>query len=197
MRQYIFKYDRSPKMQYKVVIVGDSAAGKTSILNRYVYEKWSTKVPTTIGVEFTHKEVNDSTKLVIWDTAGQERFQSLTSTLYRGAHAVMFVYDVSSRDSFMNLENWYRQYWSFGNISESTAMLVGNKVDLSRSVSEEEAKAWAVTKNMCYEEVSAKNNRSIDQAFATLVRRLNQLPLVRKQKFDLKNKPKSDRCCYG
>jgi small GTP-binding protein len=183
-------------MKYKVVIVGDSAAGKTSILNRYVYEKFCTSVPTTLGVDFTHKEVSDDTDLVLWDTAGQERFQSITSSLYRGAHAVMFVYDVSSPDSFYNLEKWYREYRSFGNTRESVAMLVGNKADLERKVSLEEAKAWAAVKNMCYEEVSAKNNQHVKRAFSILVNRLNNLPFVRKQKFDFKNKPKSDRCCY-
>jgi len=183
-------------MKYKVVIVGDASTGKTSILNRYVYENFSTNVPTTIGVEFTHKDISDETQLTLWDTAGQERFQSMTSSMYRGAHAVMFVYDVSAPNTFQNIENWYRQYWAFNNIQQSVAMLVGNKADLERKVNIEDAKAWAAQKNMGYVEVSAKNNQHVHHAFSLLVNRLNQLPLVRKQKFDFKNRPKSDRCCY-
>lgn len=183
-------------MKYKVVIVGDAGSGKTSILNRYVFDKWSTNMPTTIGIEYTHKEIDDQTELTIWDTAGQERFQAISSTIYRGAHAIMFVYDVSRPSTFQNLENWYRQYWAYGNTQTSVAMLVGNKVDLEKKVPTQEAKAWAVSKSMCYEEVSAKTSTSIEHAFGTLVRRLNTLPAVRQDKIDLKNTPKSERCCY-
>ena len=68
---------------YKVIIVGNSGTGKTCILNRYVHSRFADNVPTTIGIEFVHKEYDDKTNLVLWDTAGQERFKSVTSSLYR------------------------------------------------------------------------------------------------------------------
>ena len=62
---------------YKIVIVGNSNTGKTSLMNRYINDKFTSHVPSTIGIDFTHKELGDETKLTIWDTAGQERFQSI------------------------------------------------------------------------------------------------------------------------
>lgn len=181
---------------YKVVIVGNSGTGKTSILNRYVYNKFDTLVPSTIGVEFLHKDHDDTTKLVLWDTAGQERFQSIVSSFYKGAQAIMFVYDVSSRESFDSIIGWWREYKSHGNIQKSVALLVGNKADLERIVPKEEALALAVQYGMYYEEVSAFNNSNVNNAFETLVRLLKQLPAVRQEKQKKREMPTSDRCCY-
>ena len=181
---------------YKVVIVGNSGTGKTSILNRYVYGKFNTRVPTTIGVEFSHKSCDDETKLVLWDTAGQERFKSLMGAFYRGAHAIMFVYDVGNVNSFRDLDRWQREYRSYGDTTKSIAILVGNKTDVKRIVSKDEAMAWAVGHNICYEEVSSKNGTNIDGAFNTLVNQLKSLPEVQQDKIEFRNKPKSDRCCY-
>lgn len=184
-------------MQYKVVLVGNANTGKTSLLNQYVYSKFQKMVPTTIGVEFSHKELGNETKLVLWDTAGQERFQSTSGYLYRGAHALMFVYDMTSRESFFALENWWRQYRSFGDLGNSVAILVGNKSDLRQTqVTSEEARAWAVGKGIYYMETSAKENKQVSEAFAMLVRQLHTLPIVQKNIFLKKQKPSSDRCFY-
>ena len=183
---------------YKVVIVGNSGTGKTCILNRYVHCKFADNVPTTIGIEFVHKEYDDETNLVLWDTAGQERFKSVTSSLYRGAHAIIFVYDVTNRDSFYGLDQWMREYTALGNVDKSVAMLLGNKIDLDhRAVSKDEALGWAAKNNMCYEEVSAWTGDNVREAFATVVRRLHTLPEVRDNKQRIKESlSKSDRCCY-
>ena len=181
---------------YKVVIVGDSGSGKTSLLNQYVHGSFNNSVPTTIGVEFLHKSIDRETKLTFWDTAGQERFQSLMSSFYRGAHAIMFVYDTSSMESFYSLNQWWREYNSYGNITKSIAILVGNKTDLRRTVPIEDARRWAASHNICYEEVSAKTSDNIAKAFDTLIHQLHQMPEVRKETVNMKMAPKSDRCCY-
>lgn len=186
----------STHMQYKVVIVGNANTGKTSLLNQYVYSKFQIHCPTTIGVEFTHVEADNETKIVICDTAGQERFQSTSGYLYRGAHAIMFVYDTTNRDSFNALEKWWRQYYCFGDIAKSVAILVGNKSDQQPQVNSEEARAWAVQKGMCYAETSAKENEHVTEAFAMLVRQLHTLPAVQKNVFMNKQKPTSERCFY-
>lgn len=180
---------------YKLILVGESNTGKTSIINRYVNNDFSDNFSSTIGVEFMHKELDDSTKLSIWDTAGQERFQSLSSSLYRNADIIMFVYDVSIYESFTLLENWYRQYISFGE-SDAIKLLIGNKIDLKQNVPVEIAKSWAVEKNMFYETVSAKDSDNVNNAFSVAIKQLNRLPRVHKEKIELINKPKSDRCCY-
>ena len=139
-------------------------------------------------------DIDDETKLVLWDTAGQERFQSITSSLYRGAHAVVFVYDVTNITSFNSLDQWMRDYRSFGNVKQSVALLLGNKTDLQRVVPREDAVAWAVGHNMCYEEVSAQNSDNVRAAFATVIRRLHTLPVVQKYKKQLRTESRSDRC---
>lgn len=182
---------------YKVVIVGNSGTGKTCLLNRYVENKFDNHVPVTIGVECNHKEHDENTKLVLWDTAGQERFQSVSSSLYRGAHAIIFVYDVTNMESFQGLNHWMRKYIGCGNVDKSVAILVGNKIDLERVVSKETALGWAVQYKMCYEEVSAYNGENVRNVFSTIVRQLHTLPEVREEKQRLKeNLSKSERCCY-
>lgn len=182
-------------MQYKVVIVGDVNTGKTSILNQYVFSTFQVSVPTTIGVEFCHKELENETYLCLWDTAGQERFGEVNAHFYRGAHAILFVYDVSSEKSFYALEHQWRKYCSYGDKNKSVAILVGNKTDLQRAVTREMGTAWAVDKAILYEEISAKQHTEVTTLFSTVVRQLRQLPIVqtiRKPKY----KEKSDRCCY-
>tara|TARA_B110000285_G_scaffold8687_2_gene8861 strand:+ start:1068 stop:1631 length:564 start_codon:yes stop_codon:yes gene_type:complete len=181
----------------KVVIIGKYGSGKTSILNRYVSDKFDNIVPVTIGVEFTHKEHNEYTKLVLWDTAGQDRFQSMNSYFYHGVHAVIFVYDVTDMESFYELNQCMRNYRACGNMDKSVAILLGNKIDLERVVSKEDALGWAAKHKMCYEEVSACTGENVRTAFSTIVRQLDILPEVREDKQRLKaNMSKSDRCCY-
>ena len=181
---------------YKVVLVGDANVGKTSLLNQYVYKKFNYHEKNTIGVEFLHKTIDRDIKLTFWDTAGQERFKSLMGSFYRGAHAIMFLYDVSNRQSFEGLRQWWREYLAYGDTKKSVAILVGNKTDLQRHVSIVEAKALAVQYNMFYTEVSAKENDNIDQAFNILINELQRLPEVQKETIQLRSKPTSDRCCY-
>ena len=179
-----------------MVIVGDSGSGKTSLLNQYVNGTFNNSVPATIGVEFLHKSIDRETNLTFWDTAGQERFQSLMSSFYRGAHAIMFVYDTASMTSFHSLNQWWREYNSYGDIRKSVAVLVGNKTDLQRKVPIEDALQWASGHSICYEEVSAKTSDNITKAFDTLIHQLHQLPEVQKETIRIKTAPKSDRCCY-
>jgi len=182
---------------YKVVIVGNAGTGKTSMLNQYIFGKFTLSIPCTIGVEFTHKELDDETKLVFWDTAGQERFQSLTCSYYRGAQAIMFVYDVTNRDSFYNLNKWWREFMTYGDTKKCATMLVGNKIDLeNRCVTKEEATAWAAMHDMFYDELSSKDATNLENVFNTLIQQLKKLPQVQKDKLEFRSQPKTDRCCY-
>lgn len=180
---------------YKIIIVGNANVGKTSLLNRYIDDNFTTHVPSTIGIEFIHKEMGDETKLSIWDTAGQERFQSIGSALYRNADAIIFVYDVSDIDSYHSLEYWYRQYLTYGD-RDSIKILVGNKSDLAVIVHPDKAMAWARERNMFYETACPKNGLGCVKVFATIVSQLNKLPKVKAEKLRIKRMPKSDRCCY-
>lgn len=125
------KYD----VLVKVVIIGDSAVGKTNILLRYVNEEYKMTHITTIGVDFKIKTIvidGVKIKMQIWDTAGQERFKTITETYYKGAAGVILVYAVNDRKTFNSLENWIKQ------INESQPynmpkIIVGNKSDVTDS----------------------------------------------------------------
>lgn len=110
------------------------------MLLRFTDDTFDEHIQSTIGVDFKvkHLQVDEKkVKLTIWDTAGQERFRTLTSSYYRGAHGVVLVYDVTRMDSFENLEQWLKevQMYSPGNGEAVIKLLVGNKCDLDRKVS--------------------------------------------------------------
>ena len=119
-------------MLFKIVLTGDPNAGKSRILQRYIYGESGDTKPT-IGVEFTSKIVqtydNKVINLQIWDTAGSERYKSVTSHYYRGALAVILVYDITNLDSFMNLNYWLD---SVREVTPQTCIiaLMANKVDI-------------------------------------------------------------------
>lgn len=119
----------------KLVLIGDTAVGKTNILLRYVNEEYKMSHITTIGVDFKIKTVNIEgvkIKMQIWDTAGQERFKTITETYYRGAAGVVLVYSITDRKTFHNMENWIKQI----NETQPETMcklIVGNKADCKES----------------------------------------------------------------
>tara|TARA_B110000093_G_C12807444_1_gene341415 strand:- start:112 stop:663 length:552 start_codon:yes stop_codon:yes gene_type:complete len=180
---------------YKIVIVGNANTGKTSLLNRYINDEFTNYLPPTIGIEFTHKDSGDETKLVIWDTAGQERFNSITSTLYRDADAILYVYDVSNPESFTALAQWHRQGLTHCN-RDAVQVLVGNKIDLSTVVDSDVAKSWARERSMFYETACPKDGTGCVLVFSTIVSQLNRLPRVREAKIRVMELPTTDRCCY-
>ncbi|KAA8522566.1 hypothetical protein F0562_013073 [Nyssa sinensis] len=97
----------------KVIVLGDSGVGKTSLMNQYVHKKFSQQYKATIGADFVTKELQIDDRLVtlqIWDTAGQERFQSLGVAFYRGADCCVLVYDVNVMRSFDTLDNWHGEF---------------------------------------------------------------------------------------
>merc|ERR1712151_621134 len=101
------------KVLLKVIILGDSGVGKTSLMNQYVNKKFTNQYKATIGADFLTKEVTIDDKTVtmqIWDTAGQERFQSLGVAFYRGADCCVLVYDVTVAKSFEHIENWRDEF---------------------------------------------------------------------------------------
>ena len=117
---------------FKVLLLGNSDVGKSSLLLRYVDSVWSDTFVPTIGVDFKVKTIEiggKKVKLQIWDTAGQERFRTVVSTYFRGAHGIFLIYDITNRDSFKNLENWLIEIEK--NASENVLkILIGNKMIL-------------------------------------------------------------------
>ena len=154
----------------KIMIIGDSAVGKTSLMVRYIEKKFDHRYKVTIGADFLTKEVEidgQAVTLQIWDTAGQERFQSLGSAFYRGADACILVFDVTLQETFSHLTSWMEEF----NIQagKRDCVLIGNKIDLvdKRTVQERTAKGWCekTGDNIRYFETSAKDNTHVEEAF--------------------------------
>jgi len=168
------------KVLLKVIILGDSGVGKTSLMNQYVNKKFSNQYKATIGADFLTKEVLVDDRLVtmqIWDTAGQERFQSLGVAFYRGADCCVLVYDVNSPRSFETLESWRDEFLVQASPRDSENfpfVVLGNKIDLEegkRMVSQKRSMSWCQAKgNIPYFETSAKEAINVDQAFQTIAK---------------------------
>ncbi len=171
-----------PPMAYdlltKVLLVGDSGVGKTSLLIRFNDREFTSNHITTIGIDFRAKIMDVDgrrVKVQIWDTAGQERFRSITKSYYRGAHAILLIYDVSERTTFRRITSWLADIKNqMGEMDNFIINLVANKCDLSaghlRQVSSEEGQKLAADYNMKYYETSAKTPKintidSVDHLF--------------------------------
>jgi len=166
------------KTLLKVIILGDSGVGKTSLMNQYVNKKFSNQYKATIGADFLTKEVLVDDRLItmqIWDTAGQERFQSLGVAFYRGADSCVLVFDVNVAKTFENLDSWRDEFLIQAGPRDPDNfpfVVLGNKVDLdSRVVSQKRAVAWCQAKgNVPYFETSAKEAINVEQAFQVIAR---------------------------
>ncbi|KPI89969.1 rab7 GTP binding protein putative (RAB7) [Leptomonas seymouri] len=182
----------------KIIILGDSGVGKTSLMHQYVNHKFDSRYKATIGADFLTKDVEINGSVVtlqIWDTAGQERFQSLGSAFYRGADACILVFDVTQQESFAHVGSWLEEFSIQAGRRDS--VLVGNKTDLEdrRQVASKTAQAWCAKQNaetssnnaglgvgevatpeVKYFESSAKENAGVKEAFLAVA----QLALSKK-----------------
>jgi Ras-related protein Rab-7A len=167
----------SSRLQLKVIVLGDSGVGKTSILNRFVKQEFSQSYRATVGADFLFKEFTVDGKelsLQLWDTAGQERFQALGNAFYRGTDCCLLVFDITNGDSFENIVSWKQEFLERSG-NENTnfpIILLGNKCDLlaERKVSKEKAKEWADENKIIFDEISAKEDIRVEDAFIKAAR---------------------------
>lgn len=162
--------------QFKVVLLGESAVGKSSLVLRFVKREFHEFQESTIGAAFLTQTVtiDDTTvKFEIWDTAGQERYHSLAPMYYRGAQAALIVYDITSKDSFVKAQNWVRELQRQAN-STIVIALVGNKLDLAskRAVDHNESKSYADENNLLFMETSAKTAVNVVEVFTAIATKL-------------------------
>ncbi|CAD8179296.1 unnamed protein product [Paramecium octaurelia] len=161
---------------FKLVIIGNSGVGKSSLLIRFADDTFSENYISTIGVDFkfkTFKLDGKGLKLQIWDTAGQERFRTITNSYYKGADAIVLVYDTTCLQSFEEIEkSWLDEIYKHAD-KNTTILLIGNKSDLpNKTVSTERAQVYAKEKLMLFKETSAKTSLGVSQAFEELSRLL-------------------------
>jgi len=167
--------------QFKLVLLGDSAVGKSSLVLRFVKKTFFEYQESTIGAAFLTQTValNDCVvKFEIWDTAGQERYHPLAPMYYRGAAAAIVVYDVTNRQSFQRAKSWVKELQRQGNANICIA-LSGNKVDLAdggRQVEADEAKAYADENGLLFFETSAKTNQNVNEMFRSIAVKLPKTP---------------------
>jgi Ras-related protein Rab-7L1 len=164
----------------KILIIGDPCVGKTSFVQRYVNGTFHRNYKGTIGVDFALKIIKCPTggtvKLQLWDVAGQERYTSMTRVYYRDAHGCIIMFDLTNRNSFLNVTKWKRDFDSKCVLADGTTVpcvLVGNKSDMKalRQVQDEEIERLCQEFNFAsWAEMSVKDNLMVDDCMKHLVR---------------------------
>ena len=154
----------------KILLIGESSVGKSSLLIRFAEDSFSPELLSTVGIDYKIKtlEIKDKrVKMEIWDTAGQERFRTITTAYYRGATGIMLVYDVTSEKSFKQINEWLKLIDKHA--SENVVkILVANKCDVSgdkRVVSRERAQAQADEFGLKIMETSALSGLNVEDVF--------------------------------
>ena len=161
------------EINIKLILVGDSEVGKSTILLNYTENYFCEEMVATIGLENKVKTINIrglKAKLQIWDTAGQEKFSSLTKGFFRNTDGILLVFDLTNNKSFNNIKKWINEVENNSD-HKTKKILVGNKVDMKDNiqVSKNDIDNLCKKKKIKYIEVSGKNNTNVNEAFETLV----------------------------
>eukprot|EP01087_Luapelamoeba_hula_P023680 TRINITY_DN875_c0_g1_i2.p1 TRINITY_DN875_c0_g1~~TRINITY_DN875_c0_g1_i2.p1 ORF type:complete len:217 (+),score=31.94 TRINITY_DN875_c0_g1_i2:107-757(+) len=154
----------------KLVLIGNSGAGKTCLLMKFADNTFTETYTSTIGVDFRVKVLTlfgKRVKLQIWDTAGQERFRTICSSYYRGANGIIMVYDVTDQNSFNNIPAGWAPEVEKNAPDHVAKLIVGTKIDLGehRVVPTEQGASMATSVNAVFIETSAKDGSGVEEAF--------------------------------
>lgn len=190
---------------FKIVVIGDAGVGKSSFISRFVDNTFDNNYMSTIGIDFKIKTIeldNKIIKLLLWDTAGQERFKTITHSYYRGAHGIIIVYSVTSRESFNNINNWLEQINIYAN-EDVVIALVANKSDLNGIIDFDEGYTFAKDRNIIFYETSVKDNINIEDLFISLtskikenIKLIDNINLNNKQLIKFNSHINTSKCCY-
>ena len=196
----------------KIILLGNSEIGKTSLINVYEGKNFADKMLSTIGSQYTRKEmiINDEKYIIqMWDTAGQEKYRSINKIYIKGSNIVIFVYDVTNKNSFIDLSDFWVDYVQKLIGKEIIFGIVGNKIDLidNIKVEKEEGEKYAKEVGAFFRETSAKEepegfNEFVDQLIKEYISKLKDLPRENSESFNItkfkkRNNKKEDKndCC--
>ena len=163
---------------FKIIIIGNSAVGKSSLLLKFTDRTFLANQISTIGVDFKIQTIQIDDKIIklqIWDTAGNERFKTITTSYYRNSNGICIVFDITNKESFNSLPDWFSEIDKFASDNVSK-ILIGNKSDLTkeRQVTTEDAKELAKKYKIDYIEASAKDSTNVQQLFIELTRQIKE-----------------------
>jgi len=176
--------DTETAIEAKLVLLGDTGTGKSSLMQRYVNETFDNSLTATVGAGFANKRIvmgGIKIKLQIWDTAGQERFRCMAPMYYRGAAAAILVYDLTNTNSFHSVKGWIRELNDAASqdidLRQVAIGIAGNKKDLEdqRAVSTADGEAYAKSIGAFFLETSAKANEGLDELFVGVCQRVLEL----------------------
>jgi Ras-related protein Rab-8A len=159
---------------YKLLLIGDSGVGKTSLLFRFAEDAFNATFISTIGIDFKIRTIDidgKKIKLQVWDTAGQERFRTITTAYYRGAMGIILVYDVTCQTSFDNIRNWIKNTDEHAS-NDVEKMILGNKCDIEgkRVITFEKGERLAAEYGVKFYETSARESVNVETAFIEFAR---------------------------
>ena len=192
-------------LEVKIITLGDSHVGKSSLIFKFIEDTFSSSYMSTVGFDLKFKTIkinNEEIKVMIFDTAGQERFRSLASNYIKKANGILLVYDISDKNTFLNIENWMT------NIKEESSdtipiILIGNKCDLDeqRKIQKEEGEQFANNNNLKFFETSCKDGDNVENCFIELTKQIierkkeKQFNPNTQKLVNIKDKKKEKDCC--
>ena len=189
-------------IKLKIMVLGESMVGKTSLITRYTNDKFGGRYLCTVGIDFQKKKIEKNGKKVllqIWDTAGQERFRNVTKNYFHSSQGFILAYDINNKESFDKVQFWIEEIKA--NAEEKIkCILIGTKCDLDkREVSEEDGQTLGEKYGYKFLETSAKENININEAFETLVSEImNNFKENRRESLTLSTNKigkKKKKCC--
>ena len=164
--------EQEAQIVLKLLLLGDSSVGKTSILNKYISNKFDESSISTVGVDYMDKIIDYNKfkiKLQIWDTSGEEKFRTITKNFYRNADGLLVVFDLTKKESYDHIKSWINE--AKENNDKLKTILIGNKLDLKdeRIVAIDVAKQFAEKNNLKYIETSAKDGTNVNESFQAII----------------------------
>jgi len=191
-------------LHYKVVFLGETSVGKSSIVSRFTRDEFFEFQEPTIGAAFQTKSIHTDNgfivKMEFWDTAGQERYKALAPMYYRGAKAAFIVYDITNKDTLQKAKFWIGEVTRKGEPGCILALL-GNKLDIpNRQIEYEEVSSFVKIINIMFAEVSAKTGQNINNIMTDVAKELalkNPSQDIKPESFTISHKTNKTNKLYG